>query len=103
VIRRIVADNANCVMLKHEDWPGLEKISALRAFQEADDIHQHLREGVAGIGPVGAALALEVEEEAAVADPPHRRRQRQLRDAQARGLAGPREDLRAARLPALSG
>ncbi|MBK3401189.1 MULTISPECIES: dihydrodipicolinate synthase family protein [Methylobacterium] len=33
VIRRIVADNANCVMLKHEDWPGLEKISALRAFQ----------------------------------------------------------------------
>ncbi|PIK72763.1 dihydrodipicolinate synthase family protein, partial [Methylobacterium frigidaeris] len=33
VIRRIVTDNANCVMLKHEDWPGLEKISALRAFQ----------------------------------------------------------------------
>ncbi|KMO32247.1 dihydrodipicolinate synthase family protein [Methylobacterium aquaticum] len=33
VIRRIVADNANCVMLKHEDWPGLEKISALRGFQ----------------------------------------------------------------------
>ncbi|AWB21827.1 dihydrodipicolinate synthase family protein [Methylobacterium currus] len=33
VIRRIVADNPNCVMLKHEDWPGLEKISALRAFQ----------------------------------------------------------------------
>ena len=33
VIRRIVADNPSCVMLKHEDWPGLEKISALRAFQ----------------------------------------------------------------------
>jgi 4-hydroxy-tetrahydrodipicolinate synthase len=33
VIRRIVTDNPNCVMLKHEDWPGLEKISALRAFQ----------------------------------------------------------------------
>jgi len=33
VIRRIVADNASCVMLKHEDWPGLEKISALRAFE----------------------------------------------------------------------
>lgn len=33
VIRRIVADNPNCVMLKHEDWPGLEKISALRAAQ----------------------------------------------------------------------
>ena len=33
VIRRIVADNPACVMLKHEDWPGLEKISALRRFQ----------------------------------------------------------------------
>ena len=27
-------DNPSCVMLKHEDWPGLEKISALRAFQK---------------------------------------------------------------------
>jgi 4-hydroxy-tetrahydrodipicolinate synthase len=34
VIRRIVTDNANCVMLKHEDWPGLEKISTLRAWQK---------------------------------------------------------------------
>jgi 4-hydroxy-tetrahydrodipicolinate synthase len=34
VIRKIVTDNANCVMLKHEDWPGLEKISALRGFQK---------------------------------------------------------------------
>ncbi|ONG45370.1 dihydrodipicolinate synthase family protein [Pseudoroseomonas deserti] len=33
VIRRIVQDNAACVMLKHEDWPGLEKISTLRGFQ----------------------------------------------------------------------
>ena len=33
VIRRIVTENANCVMLKHEDWPGLEKISAIRAFE----------------------------------------------------------------------
>jgi 4-hydroxy-tetrahydrodipicolinate synthase len=33
VIRRIVMDNASCVMLKHEDWPGLEKISTLRRFQ----------------------------------------------------------------------
>ena len=33
VIRRIVMDNAGCVMLKHEDWPGLEKITALRRFQ----------------------------------------------------------------------
>jgi 4-hydroxy-tetrahydrodipicolinate synthase len=33
VIRRIVTGNASCVMLKHEDWPGLEKITALRGFQ----------------------------------------------------------------------
>lgn len=33
VIRRIVMDNPSCVMLKHEDWPGLEKISTLRGFQ----------------------------------------------------------------------
>ncbi len=34
VIRRIVMDSPSCVMLKHEDWPGLEKITALRAFQK---------------------------------------------------------------------
>lgn len=33
VIRRIVQDNPSCVMLKHEDWPGLEKISVLRRFR----------------------------------------------------------------------
>ncbi|TCZ50781.1 dihydrodipicolinate synthase family protein [Roseicella aquatilis] len=33
VIRRIVQELPSCVMLKHEDWPGLEKISALRGFQ----------------------------------------------------------------------
>jgi 4-hydroxy-tetrahydrodipicolinate synthase len=41
VIRRVVADNASCVMLKHEDWPGLEKISALRAF-ERDGSMRHI-------------------------------------------------------------
>ena len=33
VIRQIVQDHESCVMLKHEDWPGLEKISTLRGFQ----------------------------------------------------------------------
>ena len=33
VIRRIITDHPSCVMLKHEDWPGLEKISTLRAFE----------------------------------------------------------------------
>ena len=32
VIRQIVEENPSCVMLKHEDWPGLEKISTLRGF-----------------------------------------------------------------------
>ncbi|WP_330696749.1 dihydrodipicolinate synthase family protein [Fontisubflavum oceani] len=31
VIKRIVDELPTCVCLKHEDWPGLEKISALRA------------------------------------------------------------------------
>jgi 4-hydroxy-tetrahydrodipicolinate synthase len=38
VIRRIMEENPSCVMLKHEDWPGLEKISALRDFQRNDGL-----------------------------------------------------------------
>jgi 4-hydroxy-tetrahydrodipicolinate synthase len=34
VIRRIIQENPSCVMVKHEDWPGLEKISALRGFEK---------------------------------------------------------------------
>jgi 4-hydroxy-tetrahydrodipicolinate synthase len=34
VIRRIVAELPSCAMLKHEDWPGLEKITALRNFEK---------------------------------------------------------------------
>jgi 4-hydroxy-tetrahydrodipicolinate synthase len=34
VIRRIVEENPSCMVLKHEDWPGLEKISALRKFEQ---------------------------------------------------------------------
>jgi 4-hydroxy-tetrahydrodipicolinate synthase len=33
VIRRIIMEHESCVMLKHEDWPGLEKISTLRKWQ----------------------------------------------------------------------
>jgi 4-hydroxy-tetrahydrodipicolinate synthase len=40
VIRKIVMDNANCVMLKHEDWPGLEKISTLRGFQKDGSLRE---------------------------------------------------------------
>ena len=41
VIRRIVSENASCVMLKHEDWPGLDKISTLRGF-ERDGSMRHI-------------------------------------------------------------
>ena len=41
VIRRIVQACPNCVMLKHEDWPGLEKISTLRAW-EGDGSLRHI-------------------------------------------------------------
>src|SRR6266487_1974232 len=34
MIRKIVMDSPSCVMLKHEDWPGLEKISTLRGYQK---------------------------------------------------------------------
>src|SRR6202051_2973332 len=34
VIRKIIQDNPSCQMLKHEDWPGLKKITVLRGFQK---------------------------------------------------------------------
>jgi 4-hydroxy-tetrahydrodipicolinate synthase len=34
VIRRIHMENPSCWFLKHEDWPGLEKISQLRAWEK---------------------------------------------------------------------
>ena len=41
VIRRIVMENPACRVLKHEDWPGLDKISALRGF-ERDGSMRHI-------------------------------------------------------------
>ncbi|RCS22132.1 dihydrodipicolinate synthase family protein [Phyllobacterium salinisoli] len=38
VIARIITNHPSCLMLKHEDWPGLEKISKLRAMQKADEL-----------------------------------------------------------------
>ncbi len=34
VIRRIIQDDPSCQMLKHEDWPGLDKITVLRGFEK---------------------------------------------------------------------
>jgi 4-hydroxy-tetrahydrodipicolinate synthase len=41
VIRRIVTENPACRVLKHEDWPGLDKITQLRAF-ERDGSMRHI-------------------------------------------------------------
>ncbi|RXF74136.1 dihydrodipicolinate synthase family protein [Hansschlegelia zhihuaiae] len=41
VIRRIVMENEACAMLKHEDWPGLDKITTLRGF-ERDGSMRHV-------------------------------------------------------------
>jgi 4-hydroxy-tetrahydrodipicolinate synthase len=38
VIAKIMTNHQSCLMLKHEDWPGLEKISRLRALQKAGDL-----------------------------------------------------------------
>lgn len=40
VIRRIVTELPSCVMLKHEDWPGLEKISTLRAWEREGSLRR---------------------------------------------------------------
>lgn len=57
VIRRIVTDNDSCVMLKHEDWPGLEKISALRGFEQDGS----MRRTAILVGNGGLFLDFEVE------------------------------------------
>ena len=40
VIRRIHTENASCWFLKHEDWPGLEKISQLRAWEKEGSLRR---------------------------------------------------------------
>jgi 4-hydroxy-tetrahydrodipicolinate synthase len=56
VIRRVITENPSCVMVKHEDWPGLEKISALRNFEKDGMRHVSI---LCGNG--GAFLDFEVE------------------------------------------
>ena len=41
VIKRIVTTHPSCKMLKHEDWPGLEKISIVRGY-ERDGSMRHI-------------------------------------------------------------
>jgi 4-hydroxy-tetrahydrodipicolinate synthase len=40
VIRRVVTENPSCIMLKHEDWPGLDKISTLRSYEREGSMRQ---------------------------------------------------------------
>ncbi len=40
VISRIMTENPSCVMLKAEDWPGLEKLSALRKAQSEGNLRK---------------------------------------------------------------
>lgn len=40
VIAKIITNHSSCLMLKHEDWPGLEKISKLRAMQKAGELRE---------------------------------------------------------------
>ena len=50
VIQRIIMDNPSCVMLKHEDWPGLEKISTLRRFEAEGGLrHVSILTGTGGL------------------------------------------------------
>ena len=40
VIRRIHTENPACWFLKHEDWPGLDKISQLRAWEKEGQLRR---------------------------------------------------------------
>jgi 4-hydroxy-tetrahydrodipicolinate synthase len=40
VIARIMSNHNSCTMLKHEDWPGLDKLSRLRAMQKAGELRE---------------------------------------------------------------
>ena len=40
VIMRIIEQNPSCVMLKHEDWPGLDKITTLRRASEKGEVRR---------------------------------------------------------------
>ena len=61
VIRRIVTENPSCVMLKHEDWPGLEKITTLRGFERDGRVGDRMRHIAILTGNNGLFLDYEME------------------------------------------
>jgi 4-hydroxy-tetrahydrodipicolinate synthase len=40
VIAKVISNHPSCLMLKHEDWPGLEKVSKLRAMQKSGALRE---------------------------------------------------------------
>jgi len=40
VIARIIEASPSCVMLKHEDWPGLDKITALKRMETSGELRR---------------------------------------------------------------
>jgi 4-hydroxy-tetrahydrodipicolinate synthase len=40
VLNRIVAELPSCVMIKHEDWPGLAKLSTVRAASDRGEVRR---------------------------------------------------------------
>jgi 4-hydroxy-tetrahydrodipicolinate synthase len=60
-IRRIVAAHASCAMLKHEDWPGLEKLTAVRRLMQEDAPGQAMRPIPVLVGNGGVFLDFEME------------------------------------------
>ena len=61
VIRRIVDENPSCAMLKHEDWPGLEKISTLRGYERDGASRPSMRRIAILTGNNGLFLDYEME------------------------------------------
>jgi 4-hydroxy-tetrahydrodipicolinate synthase len=60
-IRRVVAAHPSCVMLKHEDWPGLEKLSAIRRLMQEGAQNDGMQPIPILIGNGGVFLDFEME------------------------------------------
>jgi 4-hydroxy-tetrahydrodipicolinate synthase len=61
LIRAMVQAHPSIVMLKHEDWPGLEKISALRRYEREGGAEGRMRRIAILCGNGGLFLDYEVE------------------------------------------
>jgi 4-hydroxy-tetrahydrodipicolinate synthase len=60
-IRRIVDAHPSCAMLKHEDWPGLEKLTAVRRLMDEGAQNEPMRRIPVLVGNGGVFLDFEME------------------------------------------